>query len=83
VGRNNLLFKNSLRKSHIKAKQIGFTCKIQYIYFKSCNSMVTLHSLMAGVTEFTFLAPSALPGYIFCQLKKLLWILEAGREGLL
>lgn len=79
-GGNNLPFKNSLLKSHIKAKQIGFICKI---YFTSCNSMVTFHGLMAGITEFTFLAPSSLPavtlsGYIVSQLKKLLWIWGQG-----
>lgn len=42
---SNLPFKNSPLRSHIKAKQIGFICKMQYIYFTSCNSMVTLCNL--------------------------------------
>lgn len=46
--------------------------------------MVTLHGLMASITEFIFVAPSSLPavtlsGYIFSQLKKLLWS-WGGRE---
>lgn len=46
--------------------------------------MVTLHGLMASITEFIFVAPSSPPavtlsGYIFSQLKKRLWS-WGGRE---
>lgn len=48
--------------------------------------MVTLHGLMAGITEFSFVAPPSLPavtlsGYIFSQLKKLLWSWGGSERG--
>lgn len=55
MGENNLPFKNSLLKSHVKAKQAGSLDKCNkyiFMYFTSCNSTVTLPGLMTGMYFF-------------------------------
>lgn len=53
---NDLPFKKSLLKSHVKAKQVGSSvkCNTLYMYFTSCNSSFTLHGLMTGIYFFYF-----------------------------
>lgn len=56
VEENDLPFKKSLLKSHVKAKQVGslVKCNTLYTCFTSCNSLFTLHGLMTGIYFFYF-----------------------------